>query len=208
MQTTDTTPDADARIAELEARLIAVGDGYRHDLYELRERIAGLLGRDVSRWLTTALDAVRADRPAIAAADEHIERALEAIAAFVTTERNQAQPVADADNGAATLWHYAMECGAGPEPDMLAQTATYLRQVGSPTALRFVERLERGDSPALVELQLTRWMNAGITSHCLDRNVTLLSEQHELSAAMTEAEARAALDAMPASDRLAHWNQD
>jgi hypothetical protein len=102
-------------------------------------------------------------------------------------------------------WRYAMECGAGPEPDMLAHAARHLRQVGSPTALRFVALLEAGDSPARVELQLTRWMNAGMTMHCYGEDLTRLSVEHELPAAMTEAEARAALDAMPTNDRLHYW---
>lgn len=104
-----------------------------------------------------------------------------------------------------TLWLNAMECGAGPEPDLLAETARYLREVGSPPALRFVALLEAGDSPARVELQLTCWMNAGITTHCFGANVTRLSVEHAIPDEMTEAEARAALDAMPTADRLPHW---
>jgi hypothetical protein len=67
---------AEQRIAELEAELIEVHDGYQYMLHEVQGRIRGVLGGQITRWVRTALDASRANPPRIQAIDERLEDAL------------------------------------------------------------------------------------------------------------------------------------
>jgi hypothetical protein len=100
------------------------------------------------------------------------------------------------------LWRYAMETCASA--DMLHFTRDDLARIGSPEALRLRDLIERGDL-AKVELQATRWMNAGLTTHAVDTDALVIVAELELPAEMSEAEAQAILAAMPTSERLPHW---
>ncbi|MBX0329116.1 hypothetical protein K2Z83_15670 [Oscillochloris sp. ZM17-4] len=121
------------------------------------------------------------------------------------TITNPILDVADEVEAAASIsqtWHYAMECGAGP--DMLTDVAAYLRQIGTPEAMQCVRDIE-ASRLALVELQLTRWMNAGITFHCINADVTRLAVEHALPADLNEAAAQEALDQLSEAERLPYW---
>jgi hypothetical protein len=78
-----------ARLAEAQQELVAVRAGYRHQLYELRGRIAGTLTGRMERLLGTALAAARAETPRIAVITERLEIISEMLATFVAAERNQ-----------------------------------------------------------------------------------------------------------------------
>lgn len=67
---------AEARIAELQAQLTDVHDGYRHKLREVRGRVRGVLGGELTRWLRTGLAASRATPPRIPVVEERLEDAL------------------------------------------------------------------------------------------------------------------------------------
>lgn len=67
---------AEAKIAELQAQLIDVHDGYRHKLREVRGRLRGVLGGELTRWLRTGLAASRATPPRIPVVEERLEDAL------------------------------------------------------------------------------------------------------------------------------------
>lgn len=67
---------AEARITELQAQLVDVHDGYRHKLREVRGRVRGVLGGELTRWLRTGLAASRAMPPRIPVVEERLEDAL------------------------------------------------------------------------------------------------------------------------------------
>jgi hypothetical protein len=77
-----------ARLVVAEQTITTVRDGYRHQIYELRERVAGACSNRTTRLLETALDAARAERPRIPVVIERIEDVLATLAAFVQAERN------------------------------------------------------------------------------------------------------------------------
>ena len=70
---------AESRIAELEKQIVNIRDGYRHQIYEMRERMRGVLQGQLTRWLQTALDASRANPPKAAVIEERVEDALKLI---------------------------------------------------------------------------------------------------------------------------------
>jgi len=70
---------AESRIAELEVEVIAVRDGYKHRIYEMRERTRGVLQGQITRWLQTALDAAQSTPARIAVIQERLEDSLKLI---------------------------------------------------------------------------------------------------------------------------------
>lgn len=75
---------ADIRIADRETEIVQVRDGYKHQIYELRERIRGVLEGQLSRWLQNALDASQSNPPWIAPIQERLEDALKLLKREIT----------------------------------------------------------------------------------------------------------------------------
>jgi hypothetical protein len=67
---------ARVKIEDLEAKLVGLHDGYRHTIREMGERMIGVLGGQVTRWLRTGLAAARAEPPRVPVVEERLEDAL------------------------------------------------------------------------------------------------------------------------------------
>jgi len=70
---------AEQKVQQLERQIIEFRDGYQHKLDALRARIRGVLQGELTRWVETALDAVRAEPPFTQAVQERLEDALKLI---------------------------------------------------------------------------------------------------------------------------------
>lgn len=106
------------------------------------------------------------------------------------------------------LWHLAMECLLSP--DMLDAADYYLRCIGSPPALRLIDRMDTDRIDAVpdlawIELQAALWFRAGLMNHGLltDAACADLAAQHELAADLDAATIQRMLSELPAADRLA-----
>ncbi|MEI8167155.1 MAG: hypothetical protein WCG26_12285 [Chloroflexales bacterium] len=78
------------RLAQAEQDVRNVRTSYRHEIYELRERVAGTFTGMMDRLLEAALLAAKAEPPRIPVIIERVELITEMIAAFVAKERNPA----------------------------------------------------------------------------------------------------------------------
>lgn len=67
---------AEAAIAELERQNLSTRASYQHKLDDVRGRIDGVLEGQLSRWLRTSLEAVRATPPRVEVIEERLEDTL------------------------------------------------------------------------------------------------------------------------------------
>ncbi len=70
---------AEVTIAQLEKQAVNTRASYQHKLDDVRGRIRGSLQGQVTRWLQTSLDAVRASPPRTEVVEERLEEALKLI---------------------------------------------------------------------------------------------------------------------------------
>ena len=70
---------ADSEVASLRQEIVDLHGGYKYKLYELRGRVRGVLGGQLTQWLRTALDASYASPPRTGAIQERLEDALSTI---------------------------------------------------------------------------------------------------------------------------------
>jgi hypothetical protein len=69
----------ETQVTELERQMVNVHDGYKHQIYEMRERMRGILQGQLTRWLQTALEETQVESPWMKAIEERLVNTLKLI---------------------------------------------------------------------------------------------------------------------------------
>ncbi|NNJ12119.1 hypothetical protein EKD04_017450 [Chloroflexales bacterium ZM16-3] len=113
----------------------------------------------------------------------------------------------EAEREAASRWPYALEMACGR--DGLADAERRFRQIGTPAAVRMADLIQVGTDLVRIELQVSLWIAAGMTSHCQPTvaGAEALALANEVPADLDAIGVAARLAALDKCDRLPYWNE-